>query len=186
MKRRIMIIALLLLISTRVETQSLSERPAFSKLMPEVQTLVQTWLNKNCGAAEQREFERKLIKIGVVLEPVFWEAYRLGPTEQELKAISAPVAKRYEDRQNWLRQFGDAQMGKEETARQLAIPEKKYTDREVTQYTERYKTAALAGLGLIGTQQSEAELTRIADDGKNPAQTSAQEALKAIRRQRGL
>jgi hypothetical protein len=186
MKRRIMIITVVLLTSIGVRAQTLSTRPAFSKLRPEVQTLVRTWLNKNCGAAEQRAFEKKLIEIGVILEPVFWEAYRLGPNEQELKDISTPVAKRYEDRQNWLRQFGDAQMGKEETARQLAIPEKQYTDREITQYTERYKTAALAGLSLIGTQQSEAELARIADDGKNPAQTSAQEALKAIRRQRGL
>jgi hypothetical protein len=42
----------------------------------------------------------------------------------------------------------------------------------------------VAALGLIGTKQSEAELTRMADDDQNPAQISAQEALKGIRRQR--
>lgn len=180
---RLLTIALVLLASSWVGAQTLSERPAFAKLRPEAQVLVQTWLNKNCGAAEQRAFEHKLIEVGSVVEPVFWEAFRLGPTEQELKTLSAAVAKRYDERQSWLRQFADAQMGKEETARQLAIPERQYGDREITQYTERYKTAALAGLGLIGTQQFESELKRIANDDTNPAQTSAQEALKGIGRQ---
>jgi hypothetical protein len=90
----------------------------------------------------------------------------------------------YGERQNWLRQFGDTQMSKQETARQLAILEKQYAAREITQYTERYRTTALVGLGLIGTRQSEAELALIAKAGRNAAQTAAQEALKVIRRQR--
>lgn len=182
MKRRFMFL-LTLLASTWIGAET-TERPAFNKLGPEAQALAQSWLNKNCGAAEQGAFEKKLIEAGVVLEPVFWEAFRLGPTEQELKDHSAAIAKRSGDRQNWLRQFGDAQMGKEETARQLAISEKQYADREIRQYKERYKTTALAGLGLIGTHQSEANLKLIADDDRNPAQTAARETLKAIRRQR--
>ena len=181
---RLIIIALVLLTSSWAGAETLSERPAFATLKPEAQVLVQTWLNKNCGAAEQRVFEQQLLEFGSVVEPVFWEAFRLGPTEQEVRTLSAAIAKRYVDRQSWLRQFGDAQMGKDETARQLAIPERQYADREITQFTERYKTAALAGLGLIGTQQSEAELKRIADDGTHPAQLAAQEAVKGIRRQR--
>ena len=181
---RLILIALVLLTSSWAGAEPLSERPALAKLRPEAQVLVQTWLNKNCGAAEQRGFEHQLLEVGSVVEPAFWEAFRLGPTEQEVKTLSAVVAKRYAERQSWLRQFGDAQMGKEETARQLAISERQYADREITQYTERYKTAALAGLGLIGTQQFEAELKRIADDGTHPAQTSAQEALKGRGRQR--
>ena len=181
---RLLTIALVLLASSWAGAEPLSERPAFAKLRPDAQVLVQTWLNKNCGAAEQRVFEHQLLAVGSVVEPVFWEAFRLGPTEQEVRTLSAAIAKRYDDRQSWLRQFGDAQMGKDETARQLAIPERQYADREITQFTERYKTAALAGLGLIGTQQSEAELKRIADDGTNPAQLAAQEAVKGIRRQR--
>ena len=181
---RLLTIALVLLASSWAGAETLSERPAFAKLKPEAQALVQTWLNKNCGAAEQRVFENQLLEVGSVVEPVFWEAFRLGPTEQEVRTLSAAIAKRYDDRQSWLRQFGDAQMGKDETARQLAIPERQYADREITQFTERYKTAALAGLGLIGTQQSEAELKRIADDGTHPAQIAAQEALKGMGRQR--
>lgn len=181
---RLLTIALVLLASSWAGAETLSERPALAKLRPEAQVLVQTWLNTNCGAAEQRAFEHQLLEVGSVAEPMFWEAFRLGPTEQEVKTLSAAVAKRYTERQSWLRQFGDVQMGKEETARQLAIPERQYADREITQYTERYKTTALAGLGLIGTQLFEAELKRIAADGTHPAQTSAQEALKGMGRRR--
>jgi hypothetical protein len=178
------VIALVVLTSSWAGAEPAAERPAFATVKPEVQVLVQTWLNKNCGAAEQQRLETQLRATGTVLEPVFWEAFRFGPTEQELKEVNGAVAKRYTQRQSWLRQFGDAQMGREETARQLAITERQYADRERAQYTERYKTAAVAALGLIGTKQSEAELTRMADDDQNPAQISAQEALKGIRRQR--
>ncbi len=178
-------IMILLFISALAGGQTQPERPEFSKLKPETQILVQTWLNGNCGAGEQEALEKKLKEIGAALEPAFWEAYRLGPTRQELKNDSVAVVKRYDDRQSWLRQFGEAQMGREETERQLAIPEKQYVNREVTQYVERYKTAALAGLGLIGTRRSEVDLTRIAENEKNPAQTAAKEALKAIRRRGG-
>jgi hypothetical protein len=115
---------------------------------------------------------------------VFWEAFHLGPTEQDLKIVSASAVKRYQDRNQWLRQFGDIQMGKEETRRQLAITEKQYVEREINQYTERYKTAALSGVGLIGTVQSETELKGIANDADNPAQTAAQETLKLINQNR--
>jgi hypothetical protein len=183
MKRQnLMIVFIFASMVAQAQTQ---ERPEFSKLKPEAQVLVLSWLNGNCGAGEQGKLEQQLKDIGAVLEPVFWEAYRLGPTRQELRNDTAAVVKRYADRQNWLRQFGEAQMGREETARQLAIPEKQYVDREVAQYVERYKTATLSGLGLIGTRRSEVELARIAGDEKNPAQTAAKEALKAIRRQNG-
>jgi len=179
MKRQnLMTVLIFALMAVQVQPQ---ERPEFSKLKPEAQVLVLGWLNGNCGADEQGKFEQQLKDLGAVLEPVFWEAYRLGPTRQELRSDTAAAVKRYADRQSWLRQFGEAQMGRQETERQLAIPEKQYVDREVRQYVERYKTAALAGLGLIGTRQSEAELARIADDKNNRAQTAAKESLKSIR-----
>jgi len=184
MKRKNMMVLFLLFTLAGAQAQQ-EERPEFRKLKPEEQVLVLDWLNGNCGVGEQSKLEQQLKAIGARLEPVFWEVYRLGPTRQELRNDSAAVIKRYGDRQNWLRQFGEAQMGREETARQLAIPAKQYIDREVGQYAERYKTAALAGLGLIGTSRSERELIRIAGDEKNPAQTAAREALKTIRQRGG-
>lgn len=174
-------ITLVVLAWTRAAAQTQPDRPEFNKLKPEVQILVVTWLHRDCGAAEKLALEKKLIAIGPSLEPVFWEAFRLGPTRKDVEADTGAFASRYADRQSWLTQFGDVQMGKEETARQLAIPQKQYVDREVLQASESYKTQAVAGLGLIGTRQSEAELSRIADDARNGAQIAAQEALKAIR-----
>jgi len=174
---------LLLIFSTQSNAQPMQERQAFSKLNPDAQLIVQTWLNKNCGAAEQKKFEITLNQLGDVLEPVFWEAFHQGPTEQDLKTIRTEAIKRYQDRNKWLLQFGDAQMGKEETKRQLEVPEKQYVETEISQYQERYKTAALSGIGLIGTAQSELELKRIANDTTDSAQIAAQETLKLINRQ---
>ncbi len=182
--KRLIILVLLMWGSSWAGAETSSGRPSFATLQPEAQRLVQTWLNTNCGSAEHMAFENKLSTFGAALESAFWEAFRLGPTEEEIKTIRAAVAARYEERQSWLRQYGDAQMGKEETARQLAISERQYADRELTQYIERYESAALAGLGLVGTQRFETELKRIAEDDKNPVQISAQEALKGIRRKR--
>lgn len=179
--RHIVAFTLVLLASSLASAQTALERQTFAMLKPEVQVLVQAWLNKNCGAAEHQRIETQLRAIGSVLEPVFWEAFRVGPTAQELQEVDGAAAKRFTERQSWLRQFGDVQMGKEETARQLTISDQQYVDREVAQYIERYKTAALAALGLVGTKRSEAALSRIADDNTNFAQISAQEALKSIR-----
>ncbi|HMS85545.1 MAG TPA: hypothetical protein PKD12_18035 [Nitrospira sp.] len=179
--KRLIIVALVIFSPSWAGAQTSLERQAFATLKPEAQKLVLTWLNTNCGAAEQMAFERKITTFGSVLELAFWEAFRLGPTEQEMNTVSAAVARRYDERQTWLRQLGDLQMGKAETARQLAISGKQYAERELLQYVERYKSAALAGLGLVGTQHIATELTRIADDDKNPAQTSAKEAIKGIR-----
>ncbi len=88
---RLLTIALVLLVAPWAGAETPSERPAFAKLRPDAQVLVQTWLNKNCGAAEQRVFENQLLEVGSVVEPVFWEAFRLGPTEQEVHTLSAAV-----------------------------------------------------------------------------------------------
>jgi hypothetical protein len=175
---------LLLLFSTQTDAQTTLDRQAFSKLKPEAQAIVQTWLNKNCGAAEQKKFEIQLSQLGNVLEPAFWEAFHKGPTEQDLKTIQNATVKRFQDRNKWLLEFGDVQMGKEETNRQLGVSQEQYVEREVSQYRQRYKTSALSGIGLIGTDQSELELKQIANDAENPAQTAAQETLKVINQQR--
>jgi hypothetical protein len=171
-------------VSGFAQAQALAERPEFNALKPDERILVDTWLKKNCGAAEKGAFENRLLAIGARLEPVFWEAYRLGPTDVDLKAADGEYARRFADRQKWLRQFGEQQMGKEETERQLAVSESDYAQRERARFARGYRSAALAGLGLTGTEKSRQELRRIADDAREPLQISAREALKSLSAQR--
>ena len=170
----------LLLFSIEVNALNTQERTNLNKLNPNDQAIVLTWLNKSCSTAEQKEFEKTINAKGSAFDPVFWEAYQLGPTEQEIKKTRASAISNYRDRINWLQKFGDAQMGKEETKQQLAVTEEQYVERVINNYTNGYKTSALSGLGLVGNDLRGAELKRIATDPQNPSQTAAQEALKLI------
>ncbi|CAG7856311.1 hypothetical protein MCAMS1_00742 [biofilm metagenome] len=179
MKRyKIIELLFLLLFSIEVGAQNTQEHPIFNNLIPEDKALALTWLSRSCSVSEKNEFEKKIIARGDAFDPVFWEAYQFGPTEQEIKKINATAITNYRDRINWLEKFGDAQMGEVETKRQLAISEKQYVERVINNYTNGYKTSAVTGLGLVGTVQRGAELNKIANDSENPAQTAAQEALK--------
>lgn len=115
-----------------------------------------------------------------MLEPVFWEAYRLGPTEVERKTFFEQTRQQYQERQTHLRTFGERLFGKEEATQLQNTTEEQYIQRRIGDYVNRYRTAALAGLGVVGTETS--DLQPIAEDDKNPAQGAAKEALQSIDR----
>src|SRR5262245_21443481 len=170
----------LLSIATLAWAQPSAERRELMKLPTDAQSVVNTWLHQDCGIDEVQRLRDRLQQLGLALEPVFWEAYRLGPTEAERRAFLVQSGQRYQERQAHLRAFGDRLFGQDEASRLQATPEEQYVQRRVGDYVERYRTAALAGLGVVGTQTS--ELRSIAADDKNPAQGAAREALQSIER----
>jgi hypothetical protein len=145
----------------------------------DAQSVVSTWLNQDCGVEELRGLLDRLQQIGLILEPVFWEAYRLGPTEVERKDFLEQARQGYQDRQTHLKEFGERLFSKEEVAELLGITQEQYVQRRGGDYVNRYKTAALAGLGAVATKTS--ELQPIAEDEKDPAQGAAAEAIRSIR-----
>ena len=171
---------LLLCLSIEAKAQNTQYYPIFNKLKPEEQVIVLTWLNNTCNVGEEHILKNKIIALSSYLDPVFWEAYQLGPTEQDIKKLRTTAISNYMERNEWLQIFGDEQMGKEETKRQLAITEDQYVGRVIDDYTIGYKTSAISGVGLIGKTQWQNELNQIANDPKNPAQTAAQEVLKKL------
>lgn len=170
---------LVLSMSTVAWAETSSNRQELTKLPMDAQSVVSTWLNQDCGVAELRGLQDRLRQIGLILEPVFWEAYRLGPTELERRAILEQARQGYQDRQIHLREFGERLFSKDEVAELLGITQDQYVQRQVGDYVNRYKTAALAGLGEVATQTS--ELQPIAEDEKDPAQVAAMEAIRFIR-----
>ena len=176
--RRILMVLIALVCVPPVLAQMMNERVELMKLNSQARQFVSTWLNQNCGAEEQQRIEGRIKGLGPVLEPVFWEAYRLGPPEDTIKELQAHFRKQYGERQDHLKEFGDRLFEKEQIRNLLNITEEEYVQRETQQYLARYRTAALSGLGMVGTQTS--ELAPIARDVDNPAQGAAQEAIKAI------
>lgn len=177
MKPAVMVVIGLVCV-TPVFAQKVNERVELRKLNPDAQEFVYTWLNQNCGVEEQQRIEGRIKVLGPVLEPVFWEAYRLGPPEETIKELQGHFRKQYGERQDHLKEFGDRLVGKDQVKELLSITEEQYVERETQQFLARYRTAALSGLGMVGTHT--ADLEPIARDVENPSQGAAQEAIKAI------
>jgi hypothetical protein len=176
--RGISIVACALLMAGPVLAQTAQERREFMTLHSDVQMLVTTWLNQSCSVKEQQRIAIQLGKLGARLEPVFWEAYRLGPAEAEVRELQVQFRTRYMDRQRYLEEVGERLFDKEQLLGLLKTTEQQYVQRETGQYVSRYKAAAIAGVGVVGRISS--ELESIAKDADNPVQGAAQEALKAI------
>jgi len=171
-----------LIAATRAPAQM--ERPHFRSLPPDARQLVDDWLYRDCGTDEGQTLEARLTSAGNRLEPVFWEAYRLGPPPEELQRIRKAMAKRYRERQEWLRSSGEKLMNRRVRDRLFSVSESEYSEREIGHYVVRYKTAAVRGLAFVGTNASLAELERIAAQEDNPSRLAAKEAWNLIR-QRG-
>jgi hypothetical protein len=160
--------------------QTMETRPIFAGLSKDDQMVVLSWLNRDCGADDKLILEDKLKRIGVKLEPVFWEAYRLGPSARSLELDRANFQKRYKERQAWLAKEGHRLFGEQRTKRLMQVSVEQYTQEETANIIVGYKTAAILGLGLVGTQESIMELERIAKDPNNPASIAAQQAIDAV------
>jgi hypothetical protein len=171
-------ILICLSISTAALAQSPSDRPELMRLPPDAQSVVTTWLNQECGVEELKGLQNRLQQIGLILEPVLWEAYRLGPTDLDRNTFLDQTRQRYRERQAHLEAFGERLFGKDEATQLQQTPEEQFVQRHIDDYVNRYRTAALAGIGVVGTKTS--DLQAIAEDAKNPAQGAAKEALRSI------
>ena len=155
-------------------------RPALASLPKNAQVLVLDWLNRDCGAEEKLVLDRRLQAIEADLEPVFWEAYRLGPSPASLERDRTAIGRRYETRQAWLAKSGRELFGTQDTSRLLETPKQRYVAREMDNLIVGYKTAAILGLGLVGTRTSLPDLSRIADDTASPAAVAAKQTITSI------
>jgi hypothetical protein len=158
-----------------------ADRPLLGGLSPDVRALVITWLNTDCGTGQSPEMDARLVALGPRLEAVFWEAYRLGPPSAEIERDRAAISGRYEQRQRQLRESGEKLFGPEEAKRLLSVSQADYMKRELDQAIIGYKTAAIAGLGFVGTSASVADLARVVADEQNPARVAAQAAIQRLR-----
>ena len=161
--------------------QTPEDRPAFAGLSKDDQMLVLSWLNRDCGADDRLVLEGELKRVGTKLEPVFWEAYRLGPSARSLELDRANFQKRYKERQAWLAKEGLRLFGEQETERLMQVSVEQYTQKETANIVVGYKTTAVLALGLVGTQKSLIELERIAKEPDNPVSTAAQQAIAAMK-----
>lgn len=148
-----------------------------AKLDAKTRGLVVNWLEKDCEAAEKRILIDQLTALGVRLEPVFREAYRLGPPPERVQQDRAVARAAFEQRQAWLREYGEQMMGDEARALLATTPET-YADRQLANAAVGWRERALMGLGLVGGDTALADLQRIAADPKAPLAAAAKRGIE--------
>jgi hypothetical protein len=148
-----------------------------AKLDVKARALVINWLEKDCEAAEKRNLIDQLTTAGVRLEPVFREAYRLGPPPERVKQDRAVAQVAFEQRQAWLRENGEQMMGDEARTLLETTPEA-YADRQLANVAIGWRERALMGLGLVGDDKALADLQRIAADPNAPLAAAAKRGIE--------
>lgn len=158
-------------------------RPAFSSLPLKYQTLFTTWLNQDCQV-DAGEIASDMAAAGPILEEALWEAFDLGPTEEERADLQNSLGERYALRLRWLMQNGPEAVKSPVRTQLLAESEKQFRATEMAKLIDRWNDAAVGGLGLVGTDRSLERLHLIAQDDRNPSSLAAREALKASEKRR--
>lgn len=160
------------------------ERRVFATLRPEHQALLATWLVQDCRVgAEAEEIQAYMIEVGPIFEAALWEAYELGPTEQERADLQNALGDRFALRNRWLLTTL-SEVG-ELGAQVLAESEEEFRMTEELKQFDRWRDAAIGGLGLVCTEQSLERLHKIAADREHPSSIAAQVALKTSASCRG-
>jgi hypothetical protein len=152
-------------------------RPELAALPPAQQTTARTFLATSCFTGDDAQ---KRAALAGIPEGVFWEAYRLGPEPEELVKLQRASADAYKKRVQWLANANSNALSKEELAAQQRVSEAEYVDRKLADQRDRYRSAALIGISVVGTGASLSELRRIAADEKDPMSGAAKAALEAL------
>lgn len=122
------------------------------------------WMNRSCAVGERGELERELRRHGPRLEHRLEEAFLRGPSEAE-KTQWRQVARR-----EWEEMAAAIDAGKthgltrQEISRLRAADPEGFSEAALDDYIEGYRSAALAALGIIGTERATQFLGRIRSD----------------------
>jgi len=159
--------------------------PGFAQLpqlSDRARVVANEWLLSNCDTGEGSRLISQLTQFKAELEPYFLAVVQQGPDEKQLADQQKASEARFQQRQNLL--SSDRRMGLTDDQRKAAqaVTREQYIAQEREDFVLRYKSQAVAGLGIVGGPKSKASLDQLSKDDKSPLKTSAQEALKQMAR----
>ncbi len=155
--------------------------PELERLPPELRELAVTWLPHACGAGGDQGLAEQVVAAGTRLEAAFWEAWRLGPPSWQVARERQAFSQAYRKDQVWLRERCEPLFGAEPCRRELQVSEHDSIKRQLADSAQVWREGALRGLGLVGGDETLAELARIAADVSRPGAAAAAEALRRRR-----
>jgi hypothetical protein len=122
------------------------------------------WMGTACSGGEKSDLEGELRRLSSRLEPEFEGAFLRGPIEAE----EAP--RRQSAQKDWQEMITAIKAGKtygltpQEITRLQSRDADSFAQSAVEQYTVCYRSAAIAGLGVIATDPAVQFLERIGSD----------------------
>jgi len=150
------------------------------RLSEEARAAANRWLLKNCDVGEQHQLEATLTQFKTELEPYFVYVYRHGPDRQLLAEVTRAAQEDFQDEQQILQTATGLGVNALETGKVRQITLGQYITVERNNFVLRYKSRALAGLGVVGGPQSRTLLEAETRDDKSPLRFTALGAAQRL------
>jgi hypothetical protein len=149
-------------------------------LPDEARNAVTMWLLRDCDVNESTDIENVLRKYNAQLEPMFLTALRDGPDAPLLNAVQVSATRRFLIRQESLKTGSGLGLSEEDLADARKVTREQYVEQQKQDFVLRYKSQAIAGLGIMGGTAAKSALERIASDPASDLYGSAKIALRQI------
>src|SRR5205807_7359306 len=135
----------------------------------EAQKAADTWLVKNCDEGEQHELEAILAKYKTQLEPVFLQALDQGPDAKKIAAAQTDAARQFQKRQEALKTAKGLGLSDADLKAARAVTSEQYLAQQKDDFILRYRSQAVAALGVVDGALGKAKLRLLAqDDSQTP------------------
>ena len=122
------------------------------------------WMSRNCAVGENDSLERELRRYSSRLEPRLEEAFLQGPPPA-LKAQMLSAEQRERSEVTAAIDAGKTHgLSPEEVSRLRTRSSQRVSDQDLDDYVEGYRSAAIAGLVVIGTDRARQFLQGIRGD----------------------
>lgn len=133
------------------------------------------WLWYDCSVGDGQQLPTQVVRAAASIESLFMAAYRDGPADKDLAEVEGALRARFAARNATL--ASDIGLGKEELDRARKTTEKAFVVRGLADAVAGYRSQALLGLGLVGSDSARATLTGVASDPASPFKSTAARAL---------
>lgn len=167
--------AAVILLAFALATSTVAQGPS-----EQVRSLALRWLLLNDDVGEEGVLEGELRNMGTQLEPVFLEALDKGPDSALLSELEQAAARRFEQNQELLKTGEGLGLSPEDLEAARSVTREQFIAQEKEDFILRYKSQAIAGLGITGTDKVGEVLQEIARDETSPLKSSAELALQKL------
>jgi hypothetical protein len=141
------------------------------------------WLVDNCGLQSSLRNDIRSAA-SPALEAFFLDAARKGPDSSQIAEIEKAAAQHYELRQQALKRPEGLGLSAQDIEDARKVTREDFIAQEKKDFDLRFRSQAVAGLGITGGTKAKTELQQISKDEKSPLRTSAQQALTELQQRK--